>query len=141
MALVSARATVDAVQVLTLLVASYLYALCQALDLRAMQVEFEAGLRVAVQDKLAAHLGPHLSAAELDELYPLVWCALVSELERTSTKDVSQRMQIASTATLPPIVEFCAKHGALAVLEDVIRFRDDVATLGTEQMTELRQAY
>ncbi|EMD35483.1 hypothetical protein CERSUDRAFT_116229 [Gelatoporia subvermispora B] len=141
MALVSARATVDAVQVLSLLAASYLYALCQALDLRAMQVEFDAGLRVIVKEKLGEHFGAHLSQDKLDKLYPPVSRAIARELEHTSTKDASERMQAVAAATLPPIVEFCSQQGTLAVLREIIRFRDDIALLGANLLIELREAY
>ncbi|KAK4166992.1 L-Aspartase-like protein [Cladorrhinum sp. PSN259] len=40
MALVSARYALEAVEVLSLMVAAYIYVLCQALDLRCMQIEF-----------------------------------------------------------------------------------------------------
>ncbi|KAJ7203315.1 L-Aspartase-like protein, partial [Mycena pura] len=52
LALISGRATIDSLDVLSLLIASYLYVLCQALDLRALQVELVAGLDEIARDEL-----------------------------------------------------------------------------------------
>ena len=60
LALISARYTLDALQVLTQLAAAHLLALCQALDLRAMHIRF------------LETLGPHFTA-KLEEAFPDTW--------------------------------------------------------------------
>lgn len=50
LALISARYTADAVELTSLMAATHLYVLCQALDLQALQIEFAA----SVQDSMTA---------------------------------------------------------------------------------------
>ncbi|THH08002.1 hypothetical protein EW145_g3006, partial [Phellinidium pouzarii] len=57
LALVSARYTLQALDVLQLLTASYLYLLCQAVDLRALQLRLESEARSIVARLLASHFG------------------------------------------------------------------------------------
>ncbi|KAK3348869.1 L-Aspartase-like protein [Lasiosphaeria hispida] len=45
MALVAARYALEAVEIVSLMAATYIYALCQALDLRCIQFDFEAGVK------------------------------------------------------------------------------------------------
>ncbi|OCH85474.1 phenylalanine ammonia-lyase [Obba rivulosa] len=141
MALVSARATINALEVLSLLTASYLYVLCQALDLRAMQRELQAGVQTIVKEQLAACFGDHLASTELDKLCPLVSRTIVRELDRTSSMDAAPRMRTVLAATTTPIVEFCSTHGAVVSLGEIIDFRDHVAELATKLLTDLREAY
>ncbi|KAF8756383.1 Phenylalanine ammonia-lyase [Rhizoctonia solani] len=52
LALISARATVQALDVLSLLTASYLYLVCQAVDLRAQQRELATGVAQIINEEL-----------------------------------------------------------------------------------------
>ncbi|OBZ69631.1 Phenylalanine ammonia-lyase [Grifola frondosa] len=121
LALISARATINSLEVLSLLTASYLYTLCQALDLRAMHNEFQAGL-----DKI---------------LFALVSRAIMRELETTSTMDALPRMTKVAAATTTPLVDFCMAHASLAALDEIVDFRARVAAQAAALLLRLRQEY
>ncbi|KAJ6520740.1 L-Aspartase-like protein [Mycena capillaripes] len=57
LALIAGRATIDSLDILSLLIASYLYVLCQALDLRALQNELIDGLNKIASEELALLFG------------------------------------------------------------------------------------
>ncbi|OCH89865.1 phenylalanine ammonia-lyase [Obba rivulosa] len=141
MALVSARATINSLEVLSMLTASYLYALCQAVDLRAMQRELEEGIQIIVQKQLTVYFGSHLSPVDLEKLYALVLYAIIRELEHTSSMDAEPRMRTVAAASTTPIVDFCATNGAVAALSEIPEFREQVAVRATQLLVDLRQAY
>ncbi|KAF5325935.1 hypothetical protein D9611_000229 [Ephemerocybe angulata] len=103
LALISGRSTIAAIQVLSLLTASYLYLLCQALDLRAMQDELLSGLEGILNEELASVLGPHCAETFLTtELAPKLMSEMHAMLDKTTTMDNVDRMEAtaASTSTL-----------------------------------------
>ena len=64
-----------------MLTASYIYVLCQALDLRALQFDLEAGLNRIVRDQLTRHFGAWLSTSALDDLFRKTSSAVRRSLE------------------------------------------------------------
>ncbi|KAI0260178.1 phenylalanine ammonia-lyase [Gloeopeniophorella convolvens] len=62
LALISARATINSLEVLSMLTSSYLYLLCQAFDIRAMQAEFNRELIPIIEEELATHFGTKIDA-------------------------------------------------------------------------------
>jgi phenylalanine ammonia-lyase len=110
LALISARATITAIEVLTMLVASYLHALCQALDLRAMQAELDDGIDQIVREEVRTHFGRFFTAAEPSaaevKLCKQVSSAIRESIEATSTMDNKQRMDKAARSTTSNIVDF-----------------------------------
>lgn len=81
LALVSARATINSLEILSLLSATYLFVLCQALDLRAMQYDFQERTLDIARDLLTQHFSTHLNPAQLDKLYSCVSKAIVKALD------------------------------------------------------------
>ncbi|KAK7057539.1 phenylalanine ammonia-lyase [Favolaschia claudopus] len=145
LALISARATIDSLDILSLLIASYLYALCQALDLRALHTELEDGLnKIATQE--IEIFGPYLSRHELHRTTASVCKALQNALNETSTMDVAERMikVAASTSTLLLDIftdpsSSCSNSGAALAL--IPSFRSKVAARSESLLDELRRAY
>ena len=128
MALISARATIQSIEVLSLLTASYLYTLCQALDLRAMQAEIQAGVDSITRSQLSQFFDSYLSSEQLDRLFTTVSRAIDRTLETSSTMDAAPRMKKVAGAAITPIVEFASKHPELLPgLTKVAEFRTKVA--------------
>ncbi|TBU36760.1 PAL-domain-containing protein [Dichomitus squalens] len=71
LALISARATLNSLEVLSLLVSSYLYALCQVLDLIALQHEFQLEVDNILRKQLQVSFGQHLSDVDFDSIFGL----------------------------------------------------------------------
>ncbi|KAH9942216.1 phenylalanine ammonia-lyase [Epithele typhae] len=133
LALISARATLSALEVLSLLVASFLHALCQALDLRALQHEFELEVEDILRDQLALSFEAHLSDEHLSALAPVLFLQIQRSLETTSTMDAALRMRTVAASLTTPLVDFCAvqEDGGITALGALLPFRAALA----ERMT------
>jgi phenylalanine ammonia-lyase len=146
LALISGRATIDSLDVLSQLIASYLYILCQALDLRALQNELIDGLDKIASEELSLLFGPHLTQSELGETTSQVCAALQDTLNDTSTMDAAERMvKVAASSSTVLLDVFtgpsisCSNPGA--ALASIPVFRSKVAAQAESLLDELRRAY
>ncbi|KAG6820247.1 hypothetical protein H0H93_003411 [Arthromyces matolae] len=147
LALISARATINSLEVLTALTASYLYILCQALDLRALQSEFTAGLETIVNDELTSIFGKFLTPSQQSILAKKVLAAMTMTLDKTSTMDSSDRMTIVAASTTNTFVDFLS--GAefadavftTAAIPLISQFRSHVASRALNLLDQLRRDY
>ncbi|KAG8762793.1 hypothetical protein FRC11_007749 [Ceratobasidium sp. 423] len=133
LALISARATVQALDVLSLLTASYLYLVCQAVDLRAQQRELAQG----VADIINKELGNNFSAASVASVQGPVFKAVMESYEVTSTMDAVPRMKTAAAAATAPLVEMLPESD----LAGIKAFRDAVGKQSGELYTRLQGQY
>lgn len=92
LALVSARYTHTALEVLMQLASAHVFALCQAFDLRAMHVkfldDFKGRLMKDTEDILAAVL---CDEGDLQQLQDLLWQRFQSLLDQTTSMDTALR--------------------------------------------------
>ncbi|KAJ7039064.1 phenylalanine ammonia-lyase [Mycena alexandri] len=144
LALISARATIDSLDILSLLIASYLYVLCQALDLRALQNELVDGLNKIAREELALLFSPHLSHTELRALTFKVCSTLQKSLDDTSTMDAAERMvKVAASSSTVLVDTFtgacCSNPGA--ALAAIPVFRAKIAERARSLLDNLRRAY
>lgn len=93
MALISARYTMQAVELMSMICASHLYVTCQALDLRAMYVGFLATLKPAVDGLTTQKFGEHLLTDDLKTLHANIWNRIPDVWYSTGTLDAHQRFQ------------------------------------------------
>ncbi|KAG6857204.1 hypothetical protein H0H87_008270 [Tephrocybe sp. NHM501043] len=148
MALVSARATINSLEVLSMLTASYLYALCQALDLRALQKELVDGLNIIVTETLTESFGASLSIAEHSVLSTKISRTMQGTLEATSTMDASERMQKVAASSTTVLVDFFTGPASFDDMESlgstlacIPEFRITVAARATTLLNTLRRDY
>lgn len=144
MALVSARATINALDVLTLVISSYLYILCQALDLRAINALFNSDLKAIVRKELDTHFSSYLPAsANIQELNVRVFGAIQKSLDsETLIMDVKPRMQTALAASSAALVDFLATHDASgSSLSLIPAFRNAVASQAVDSLVKLREEF
>jgi len=130
-----------------MLLASYLYALCQALDLRALQREFVEGLNEIVSEELAITFGSSLSHTQLKSITFKVCTSMQQTLDATSTMDALERMQKVAASSSTVLVDFFTSTVALnatsvgSSLASIPTFRSHVASRATSLLDELRQNY
>ena len=141
LALISARATLNSLEVLSLLTSSFLYVLCQALDLRAMQYEFELEVDEILRAQLAHSFGRHLADADLASLFTVLSRHIHRSLETTSTMDAAHRMRTVAATTTTPFVDFCAQRGTSLDLDDIVAFRARLAEGMVGSLVRLREEY
>ncbi|KAF8908037.1 L-Aspartase-like protein [Mucidula mucida] len=132
LALISGRATINSLETLSILMASYLYLICQAYDLRALQEELYAGERTIVKEELGNLFAGTLSQSDLELL----------------TGKVSNRMVKVAASSSTVLVDFftecsftCDSMNAGIALSYIPRFRSSVATRATSLIDQLRRAY
>lgn len=94
LALISARATQTAADIVSLMSSAYLYTLCQALDLRAMNEQFQAKLKPELEKLTSGVVGRFISHERLAALHGHIWLAILRALAETTTKDSSDRFII-----------------------------------------------
>jgi phenylalanine ammonia-lyase len=147
LALVSARYTIHAVEVLSLLTANYLYVLCQALDLRALQHEFSAYLTSVVTSELTSAFTSSLSASELRSLITTVVLAMRATLDSTTTMDVEERMEKVAASASAPLLQFftspsfTSTSSDLNILHAVRNMQKNTSTQLSAKHRELQRAY
>ncbi|KAK0205471.1 phenylalanine ammonia-lyase [Desarmillaria ectypa] len=142
MALLSARATISSLEVLAMLISSHLYILCQALDLRAMQRDFLAGINVIVEFELTSTF--KLKASDVLGLSSLVNRVFRVSFHSTATMDLKDQMQAVASSCIPVIVKFFATNPLLhyqPTLSDIMAVTDSLATRGIDLMSQLRDQY
>jgi len=105
LALISCRYTHIAVDIVSLMLSAYLYTLCQALDLRAMNDGFMCRLRPAIQELTNDELCLLLSKEQMDSLNQSIWSTMMHGLANTTSKDSSDRFIAVSTSAQHLIVE------------------------------------
>ncbi|KAJ7217974.1 L-Aspartase-like protein, partial [Mycena pura] len=139
LALISARATINALDVLTMLVSSYLYTLCQALDIRAMQEEFVVHLRDIVRQEFEASFGASLAQSKV---VCEIFNVMKATLDKTTTMDVDDQMRETASSSTTLLVnffaspEFASSQGPMLVA--IRAFQANVAPRAATLLNKLR---
>lgn len=135
LALLSGRATINAIDTLTILMSSYLYVLCQAFDLRALQAEFSLGVAKILEEELVAHFGSTV-------IYAKLFKTIVNRLDETTTMDCSDRMKaIAEACTSPLVNHFLATPPMTLSIATIPNFRTSLAARLTALYTQINKAF
>lgn len=142
LALISARYTLTALEVSTLLAASHLHVICQALDLRALSEELLEALPGLIRPSLLDAFPSLADDATATSFVAAVLPALTEALDRTTTLETNVRMHKVAGACVVPLITALstspvqgAELGALPV------FISSLATRLVNKLTELRCAY
>ncbi|KAF8504772.1 phenylalanine ammonia-lyase [Russula emetica] len=133
LALISARATINALEVLSMLTASYLYLLCQAFDIRALQADLTAHL-----SRLSKKNYSRTSARDYDILK-----SMFQTLDSTTTMDAAPRMTKVAGAAVPILVDHLTTDPFAdpSALLAVPAFRASVSSRATALLVSLRKEY
>ncbi|GJJ08484.1 hypothetical protein Clacol_002702 [Clathrus columnatus] len=147
LALISGRATLNALEVLNMLFASCLYVLCQALDIRALQKQFKASIAVLLAEELRKHLFSDSSVQDATtivsslsvEIIPSVYASLDS----TTTMDAAQRLDVVASAIIAPLFEGLSKRQIMSSIstESISALRKSFAERGITILNNLRRSY
>ncbi|CAA7259131.1 unnamed protein product [Cyclocybe aegerita] len=142
LALISARATVTSLDVLSMLIASYLYLLCQALDLRALRVELFTGIDATLQEELAASLGPFFTPEQLKDFAAKLFRIMRHAFDKSTVMDSADQMRQVAAATTPAIIQFFAgREGPAPTLTTLSEFQSHLASKATALHESLRRDF
>ncbi|PWN32792.1 phenylalanine ammonia-lyase [Meira miltonrushii] len=92
MALVSTRYTIEAVETLSHLMAWSLYLLCQALDLRALQLKLAIKLESEIEKSINKYFSTWIDAVNQKQLARQVFVRLNKRMDETSARDLHSRL-------------------------------------------------
>ncbi|PPQ88445.1 hypothetical protein CVT25_011571 [Psilocybe cyanescens] len=106
LALISARATITSLDILSILISSYLYAICQALDLRSLQHEFYEGLAKISSEEFSAAFGSAISDDHSIKIKKTIFSVMQDSFNSTSTMDAKERMQKVAASSSTPLLDF-----------------------------------
>ncbi|KAK7057113.1 phenylalanine ammonia-lyase [Favolaschia claudopus] len=139
LALISARATINSLDVLAMLTASYLYVLCQALDIRAMYEEFVKSLCEIVHQELVASFGDVFRDTKTTNA---VFNVMKASLERTSTMDAADQMREVASSTSSMLLGFFTglelTTAQTPALSTISAFQAKIMLQGTNLLNKLR---
>ncbi|KAK1230449.1 hypothetical protein PQX77_006459 [Marasmius sp. AFHP31] len=143
LALISARATINSLEVLSLLTSTYLYILCQALDLRALHMEFDEGLERIVADELRIVFSSSLDASRQSMFASKIMKTMYGTLEKTSTMDCADQMSAVAASAVPVLTDLFLETGndSSGLLSSIATFRTHVSSRATKLMNDLRMSY
>jgi len=150
LALISARATQTAADIVSLMSSAYLYTLCQALDLRAMNEQFQAKLKPELEKLTSATIGRFISRERLVALHGPIWLAILRVLAETTTKDSSDRFIIIAQSAQHLVVQALEadetlhttkEHANSDLLSLVTSWRDETAVILKKIFLSNRESY
>jgi phenylalanine ammonia-lyase len=131
MAFVSARKTMEANDILSLLLSTQLYCALQAIDLRIMEVKFHA----AVTDLLAATLRTHFASAPAEAVAKInkaAAIALAKRLEHTASLDSNLRFEDAAKHLVGVIMDGLVAAGHAEALVALPAWKAEFASVAAD---------
>ncbi|PPQ79955.1 hypothetical protein CVT25_003027 [Psilocybe cyanescens] len=161
LALISARATVTSLDVLSMLMASYLYLLCQgspfssflseinadrfyiALDLRTLRSELLLGLRAILNEEFISSFGSFVATYKQDLFSAKLFTIMEQTFDKTTIMDSADQMRAITASTTPAILEFFheADSASTPSLSAITQFQSHVASKATTLHNNLRKEF
>ncbi|MCJ1435486.1 hypothetical protein MMC27_004860 [Xylographa pallens] len=110
LALIAARYAAHAIDVVSMMTASYLYALCQALDLRCLQLEFSAVAEPAARSILQECFSSIVSETSFESLHTEVWAILMEKWLGHASLDLADRGPATALDTTGALFGLLTRH-------------------------------
>ncbi|PYH45585.1 phenylalanine ammonia-lyase [Aspergillus saccharolyticus JOP 1030-1] len=129
LALISARYTMQAVELVSLMSAAYLYLTCQALDLRALHLRFLETLRPRLDALTRTAFGAGVAPATLETLVAQVRTILTTAWGTTTRLALPDRFAQTVQAAVPVIVDITASSGAEITLGEITAWKTQAITV------------
>ncbi|KAL8286207.1 hypothetical protein RQP46_004695 [Phenoliferia psychrophenolica] len=142
LALISARKTVEANEVLTMLMSSHLYSACQALDLRYIEFAFRAAFNPTLLPTLISHFSSFLPSSTLAALAPVLQSALWRRLETTTSVDLVPRWDDAFAHVSSLLVDALSSSSATTnPIPAIAQWRSSSAEAAVKTMRGVRETF
>jgi phenylalanine ammonia-lyase len=121
LALIAARYTLDAVEILSMMVATYIYILCQALDLRCLHAEFVKAVEPVVYGLLHEHFGSGITEKDFNVFAKRTFSVLLEKWQSLSHLDLEQRSKGTVKESLADLTTACLEdRSGLRTLPDIL---------------------
>lgn len=139
MALASARMTMEAIEILSMMCACSLYACCQGLDLRVLHSTFIQMAATAVEQLTERHFSSDLDRAQMNSLNRSLRDHFSSAWELSAKLDIKQRCEKLIDSALPILLSSVAKSASdllafkAEAIEDLFRIWTNLFTTFLEK--------
>ncbi|KAH8705434.1 putative phenylalanine ammonia-lyase [Talaromyces proteolyticus] len=138
LALLTARYALEAVELVSLMSATYIYLLCQALDLRCLHFEFVKTGKPAIRQLLQDQFGQLVADKLFDDFAERCWKGLLDKWESLSHLDLEDRGTVTAKESLGDLVHsFIHDHD----VKDTSFISDFLRTLEQYQKTVGKTLY
>ncbi|KAL4752715.1 hypothetical protein BDW72DRAFT_202041 [Aspergillus terricola var. indicus] len=139
LALIGARYAADAVEVFSLMAASHIYALCQAVDLREIHRTFEMIARKHVVESTSDLFSHSLTENDMKTL----WSELMRHWNRAATLDLEQRATTAVSHTMGTLFILLSRESSSTSIDgDVVReWQSNITDILKQHCAANRKAY
>lgn len=118
LALISSRYTFQALDVIYLMSAAYLFVLCQALDLRVLQIEFLTSAEPEISRLINETFGTGQDSRVLeDTLSVAIWTRILNIWPTTTTADLDQRCKTTANVITLDLVQVFAEDAPAKPLD------------------------
>jgi phenylalanine ammonia-lyase len=128
------------------LISSYLYLVCHALDLRAMQKQYNASLQGLLVEELTTHLGRHFDNGIIPSaLQSQLVSVVLGGLGPASTTDAERQLEIVASGMTSPILDFFASSSNMLqehmIIHSLSALRSSFARRGADMLQASRHAF
>ncbi|ORY75067.1 L-Aspartase-like protein [Leucosporidium creatinivorum] len=144
LALISARKTVEANDVLAMLLATHLYCACQALDLRYLEHTFRAQFDPTILSSLTQRFASFLTSEELNTLTTKLTRTIWRRLEQTTSVDLVPRWDDAFGHVSSLVIEAlstASKSSTENPIPLLIQWRKELAASAVSLTRSVREAF
>lgn len=140
LALISARYTLQAVELVSLMCAAHLYVACQALDLRILHTSYLRLLETGVGSSLEEHF-PEVQPAEKQPLRNELSTKLAVSWRTSGVVDLQERSSLLADAAILVIGKEIHRQGLSPSLERIEKFRGWLVGFAQSTFTDLRSHF
>ncbi|KAK4704308.1 phenylalanine ammonia-lyase, partial [Phenoliferia sp. Uapishka_3] len=142
LALISARKTVEANEVLTMLMSTHLYCCCQALDLRYIEFKFRDSFNPSIHASLTKHFSTFLSTSVISTLALTVQSAIWRRLETTTSTDLVPRWEDAFAHTSSMVLDALSYSSSVdSPIPAICAWRKESAAGAILMMRKVREEF
>ncbi|KAL7920263.1 L-Aspartase-like protein [Trichoderma austrokoningii] len=142
LALIAARRAMECIDILSLMSASYIYALCQSVDLRCLHLEFIKVAEPASKDVVRSIFDSVITSPEtIASLERCAWDSILDSWSKLSHLDLDQRCLETSRRTVGDIVEFLSSKNLSVTLKQLSDYQIRVATVLSRLYCQRRERF
>lgn len=140
LALISARYTIQATDLVALMCAAHLYVICQALDLRVLHNSFLEAFRTDIR-KAITDLLLDITTENVDGLQGEMGKRVSESWKATTAFDLEQRCQTLAESTLPTLMKYRKEHNLTLTVETMESFQQHMFELSKSTFTTMREQF
>jgi phenylalanine ammonia-lyase len=140
LALISARYTMQATELVGLMCAAHLYVVCQALDLRVLHGNFLERLRSEIP-VITRDVIKDFPAEYEHDLHQDIEKRITQSWNSSTPFDLEQRCHQLAESTLPALVSHAGKHGFTLAVETMVQFKKTMEKVCQAKFVCLRDEF